>query len=172
MSKRALAVVPAAIALALSGSGAAWAAPVADVSEGTADILSIAGHVKFSGDTASVSFVYKCSGEAPAVWASVKQLADPSATADWTFDTHGTSGQSRAWYDTHTEAECRGDKATRMTVELTRADFSEFDGPAWQRLQTGVGYVQLCLTQGGSDLEGPPPTGFAAFNDWVNVKPR
>ena len=167
MFKRALAVVPAAMAMALSGSGAAWAGPVADVSEGTAEVLSIAGNVTFSGDTASLSFVYKCTGEAPAVWASVKQLADPSATADWDFDTHSTSSQSRAWYDTHTEAPCHGDRATRMTVEMDRADFGP--GASWKQLKTGVGYVQLCLTQGE---EGPEGTGFAAFNDWVNVKQK
>ena len=169
MSKRALAVLPAAVVMALSGSGAAWAGPVADISEGTADIMAIAGNVSFSGDTATVSFVYKCTGDAPAVWASVKQLEDPSATADWDFDTHGTSGQSEAWYDTHTMAPCHGNKATRMTVEMNRADFSPFGGPAWEQLETGVGYVQLCLTQGE---EGGDMTGFAAFNDWVNVKQK
>jgi hypothetical protein len=151
MIKRTLAVLPAAVAMALSGSGAAWAAPVADVSEGTADVLSIAGHVTFSGDTASVSFVYKCTGEPAAVWASIKQLEDPRATAPWTFETHGTSGQSDAWYDMHGTAPCHGNKATRMTVQMTRADFSASGGPKWEQLENGVGYVQLCLTQGGGE---------------------
>lgn len=159
--------------LALAFPGAAAAAPVADISEGPADILAIAGNVAVDGDTATVWFVYRCTGKAPAVWASVKQLDDPSATADWTFETHGTSGQSAAWYDTHVVAPCHGKKATRMTVTMTRADFSEFGGPACEQLEDGVGYVQLCLTQGGSeDPSGPPPTAFAAFNDWVEVERR
>ena len=89
------------------------------------------------------------------------------ATADWTFDSHSTSRQSEAWYDTHTGAPTHGDRATRMTVEMQRADF----GPAasWKQLKNGVGYVQLCLTQGE---EGPAGTGFAAFDDWVNVKAK
>jgi hypothetical protein len=33
--------------------------------------------------------------------------------------------------------------------------------------------VQLCLTQGGGETpQSPPPTGFAAFNDWVHVKAK
>jgi hypothetical protein len=167
MNKRMLATIPAAFALALGTPGIAHAAPVADVSEGPADVLAIAGNVKFAGDTATVSFVYKCTGEPVHVWASVKQLEDPNAVADWTFDSHGTSGKSRAWYDTHSVAQCFGDKAQRVTLTMQRADFSRFGGPAWHQLRNGVGYVQICLTQGGGETE--QPTAFAALNDWVRV---
>jgi len=176
MRKRALAVVPAALALLVGLPGTASAAgPVADIDMGTAQILGITPVASASGDTAVLHFRYRCSGApSAAVWASVKQLDDPTATADWDFDSHGTSGQSAAWYDSHVEVPCDTAAATPRTrtakVTVRRADYSEYGGPAWDRLVRGTGYVQLCVTVGGP--EDAEPVGFAAHYEWVPVTAR
>jgi hypothetical protein len=90
MIKRTLAVLPAAVAMA-SAARAAWAAPVADVSEGTADVLSIAA----TSRSRATRRACRSSTSAPAGrrrLGSVKQLEDPRATAPWTFDTTGPAG--------------------------------------------------------------------------------
>lgn len=166
-TRRGLAALVAALGLTAALPGIAAAAPVADISSPGLEILAVNGVVAVDEDTATVSFVYKCSSETPAVlWASAKQLVEPDAVAEaWDFDTHGTSmhPDTNAWYDTHDTVACdapgRPARARHATVEITRATYPW--GRTWDQMTDGVAYVQLCLSTGDEENGG-----FAAFYEW------
>lgn len=176
--RRAVAATAATSALLLAAPQAASAAPSADISSENLEIIGITGVTAVRGGTASVSFNYRCTGtEMAYLWASAKQLDDPNAIdPTWNFDTHGTSGLSASWYDTHEVVPCDvGEGPGRVrhaTVELHEWDnlISWQTGQVVKELdpmEAGMAYVQLCLSVGDDD-EGE----LAAYYEWRHAKIR